>query len=237
MKFGAAIPCLNEFRFLPAVIGQLLKVCDRVVILRSRITMGGHQAKLISMPVLDPRIEVIEGNWPTEEATRNAGMEHLIDCDYVFTVDTDEIFSLEALNFLKNSCTLNQRALLGGMHTYWKSCAYRIDPPEQLIAPVLVRKDVRFSRLRMFEGASTVIPRYVMHHLSYVRTDEEVKEKIRTFGHASEVVPGWYENVWKAWDENPFLENLHPTHPSAYKRAIPVTDPKLANILAEYGVA
>lgn len=237
MKFGAAIPLLNEFKYIPAVTGQMLKACDRVVILRSRLTMAGQPAILLPMPDLDPRVEIIEDTWPTEQATRNAGMEMLQDCDYIFTVDSDEIFSDDALVFLKNACLKRKpRAIMGGFWTYWKTCEYRIDPPEKLIASIVVRKDVRFSKFRMFEGEGTAVPMALFHHLSYVRTDDEVKEKITTFAHAPEVIPGWYENVWLKWNADKTMENLHPTHPTAYKRAVPITDGKLASILAEYGI-
>jgi len=239
MKFGAIVPVLNEWRFVPAVIGQLLKACDRVMILRGTRSLSGAPVRLTGVPDLDLRVEIVEGAWNSEHETRNAGIEMLTTgpnaCDYVFTVDSDEILSDAALALLKKTCeTQKPRALLGGCHTYWKTTEWRIDPPEKLVAALVVRKDVRFERLRMFNGESTIIQRYVFHHLSLVRTDEEVQDKLRLWGHASEVVPGWYENVWQAWDANNALENLHPTHPEAFKRAVKVTDNGLKKILAEY---
>lgn len=239
MKFGAAIPIANEWHFLPAVAGQLLRVCDRVVVLRSQHSLSGAPMKLSPVPaLLDHRIEIVDGDWAAEHETRNAGMQILKDCNYVFTVDTDEIMSDNALRVLTEKCRNDKpRALLGGCHTYWKTIEWRIDPPEKIIAPIVVRNDVRFSRLRMFLGEYTEVNTYVFHHLSYVRSDDEVREKMRLFGHASEVVPGWYDRVWKAWDQNHALENLHPTHPEAFKRAVPVTDSALRNILIAHGVA
>lgn len=241
MRFAAAIPCLNEWKYVPAVVGQLLKVCDRVMILRGTRSLSGASVSVSNIPDLDLRVEVVEGSWANEHETRNAGMELLTTgpsaCDYVFTVDSDEILSDKALALLESTCAEKQpRAILGGCHTYWKTCDWRIDPPEKLVAPLVVRKDVRFERLRMFSGENLVVNQYVFHHLSYVRSDEEVREKLRLFGHASEVVPGWYDRVWKAWDKNNALENLHPTHPDAFKRAVPVTDGGLKKILAEYGL-
>jgi hypothetical protein len=238
VKFGAVVPVLNEWTYLPVVLGQLFKVCDRVIVLRGTKSLSGASVRLTMVPDLDLRTEIVEGAWASEHETRNAGLDILEagGMDYVFTVDSDEILSDAALAVLTETCeTQKPRALLGGCHTYWKTPEWRIDPPEKLVAPLVVRKDVRFERLRMFSGESTVINRYVFHHLSYVRTDEEVQEKLRLFGHASEVVPGWYDRVWKAWDANNALENLHPTHPEAFKRAVKVTDDGLKKILAEYG--
>jgi len=237
MKFGAAIICANEWRFMPTVVGQLLKFCARVVILRGQNSLSGAPLILGPTPKLDPRVEmIVTGTWQSEHDTRNEGMEILSDCDYIFTIDSDEVFSDRSLDFLTNVVeTTHPRAILGGCHTYWKTVDWRIDPPELLMAPVLLHKDVRFSYLRMFPGEYQFLRQYLFHHLSYVRTDEECKEKLRLFGHASEVIPGWYENVWRAWDSNHALEDLHPTHPAAYKRAVP-SDGSVKTILDAYGV-
>jgi hypothetical protein len=60
----------------------------------------------------------------------------------------------------------------------------------------------------------------ICHHLSYARNNDELQLKLSSFSHAAEVLPGWYENVWLRWDEDPDMRDLHPTHPSCYARAI-----------------
>lgn len=223
---------------MPAVLGQLLKFADRVVVLRSVHAMsGGAAPPLGPIPPLHPSVEVVQGEWASESETRNAGMEILSDCDFVFHVDSDEIFSDKALATLVGLCLSGKhRAIAGRFHTYWKTIDWRIDPPEQLIAPMIVRRDVRFDLRRMLKGEMTVVNQAIMHHLSYVRTDDEVREKILLSCHAHEMIPGWFENVWKAWDENHRLENLHPTNPEAYKRAVPADKAGLVAILREHGV-
>lgn len=243
MKLGAVIPVLNEWRFLPAVVGQLAKVCDRVLVLRSDKSLSGAAAELSAVPASFPdKADLICGQWDSEHAIRNAGMDALDDCDYVLSVDTDEILPDDGLAAIKRGIAVGSRAVVCRLYTYWKTIGYRIDPPEQLFAPVAVRRDTRFKYLRQVNirpGEAVLVDRYAMHHLSYVRTDEEMLEKLRLFGHAKEIVPGWYDKIWKAWDQNRELENLHPTHPSAYRRA--VADFKhgaeIERILAEHGVS
>lgn len=77
VKFGAVVLVANDWRFVPAVVGQLLKVVDRCLILRSTVAFSGATLVLTPAPVLDRRVSVIIGNWPTEQDTRNAGMEML----------------------------------------------------------------------------------------------------------------------------------------------------------------
>lgn len=237
MKLGAVILVLNEWRFVPAVAGQLLKIVGRCLVLRGTRPFGGGSVTLTPVPALDPRIEVLEGNWSSENETRNAGLDLLSDCDYVFMVDSDEILLDDDLEKLRDLCMRGEHRVIGvGLLTYWKSPEYRIDPPEDGIIKLVVQRGVRFDGLRDVRE-----PVYVAdvrcRHLSYVRSDPELREKLRHFSHAGEIRPSWYESVWKAWDKSHDLENLHPVHPSAYRRAIFDPDPKLNEVLARWGAS
>ncbi len=238
MKLGAAIPVLNEWRFMPAVTGQLLQVCDRLVLMRGfRSQSGAAVESFVPPPELDSRVEILEGNWASEAETRNAGMEYLDDCDYVVMIDSDEILVDRDLDTLKALCVEQApQAIAVKLYTYWKTPEYRIDPPEDGTIKMVLRKDVRLHGVREIR-APFVEADVWCRHLSYVRTDDEVREKIRLSGHAREMRRDWYENVWKAWDLNAALENLHPVHPSAYRRAIKVDDPELAKALSRWGCA
>lgn len=235
IRLGAAIPVFNEWRFMPAVVGQVLKIVDRCVVLRGRRSFSGAAASVGAMPGLDPRVEVIEGEWGSEHETRNHGIEVLSDCDYILTVDSDEIFTDADLCSLRDLCTNGEYpAIATRLITCWKSPDYRIEPPEALTACVAVRRDVRFTGLRETDRTPYIADLHY-RHLSYVRTDEELREKLRLLGHSAEIQPNWYEEVWKRWDKDPTLENLHPTHPAAYGRAVFDPDEELKQILAAYG--
>lgn len=239
-RFGAAIPVHNDFRFLPAVAGQLLKVCDRVIVLRSTKTFAGAEAELVPVPPLEPRIEVITQQWENEGDTRNAGIEILTTgenpCDYVFTVDADEIFTEDTLRYLAATAARGHRAVACFLHTYWKTPRYEIQPPEKICATVIVHKDVRFRYMRVLDGEPHVVNEQLMHHLSYVRTDEEVQEKLRTYAHANQICFKWFERVWLKWDENKDMKCLNPIHPCSFGRAAYRVNDDLEAILESYGV-
>lgn len=58
-------------------------------------------------------------------------------------------------------------------------------------------------------------------HYSFVLSDEECWKKITSWGHSHEFdTKKWYEEKWLAWDEDNSLNNLHPTNPSAWPKAI-----------------
>jgi hypothetical protein len=40
-----------------------------------------------------------------------------------------------------------------------------------------------------------------LHHMSWVKSDEKVLEKIQTFSHAAHIRPGWNENVRRMWTQ------------------------------------
>jgi GT2 family glycosyltransferase len=82
--------------------------------------------------------------------------------------------------------------------------------------------DLRVARhvyIREFEGGKPLLlsPEHgLIHHYSYAGSNERILRKITTWSHRDEVVPGWYENVWLAWDDDKLMRHLHPTHPPAY---------------------
>lgn len=235
MKLGAAIPVLNEWRFIPAVVGQLLSLADRCVLVRGYRSFSGAEVRPTEVPALDPRVELIEGNWTTQADTRNAGMEALADCDYVFMVDSDEILVDGVLAELRELCRSGDHQVIAlHLYTYWKTSRFRIDPPEPGTRKVVLRRDVRMVGRGDVQGPFHVAEGR-LRHLSYVRTDDEVKEKIRLSGHADEIIPTWYEEVWKQWDQDPSMRNLHPVHPMAYARAVFEPDPELDAALARWG--
>lgn len=236
MKLGAAIPVLNEWRFLPAVAGQLLQVADRLVVLRGTRAQSGAPTTLTPVPPLDPRVEVVEAAWPSEQDTRNAGLDALDDCDWVFCLDSDEVLLDADLHQLVKLCeTGEHEAISAHLLTYWKTIEHRVEPPENLTAPIAVRKGVRFSGTR-YVDAEPHFADIWLRHLSYVRTDAELREKLRLFGHAHEIVPDWYEKVWLGWDADHALTGLHPVRPDAYPQVVHEPDEELRRVLQAHGV-
>ena len=179
-------------------------------------------------PDPDNKIKIIEGSWTNEADQRNAGLDILKEAGftYCFVIDADEIYDPAELKRMMELAVSRQDVDCWHMKwdTYWKTPQYRIDPREPFEPIVFVKiGTVRFNKNRTaVEGKHGLIPPEagICHHLSYARSDGEVLKKITTFSHAREVKPGWFEKVWKKWDSDHSLKNLHPTHPHAYQRAV-----------------
>lgn len=176
---------------------------------------------------------VVEGEWLSEGEHRKAALDHLVKEGYEYALipDGDEIIEARLLDQLVK---VAQAGLADRVSvcwdTYWKSAEYVIRPREGFTPLILLHLgQVQHVAGRFFEGGRHLAlsaDHGLIHHLSYAGSDERIKRKIETWGHRDEVVPGWFNRVWKAWDENPFQTQLHPTHPAAYLRAERAVIPK-----------
>gem|GEM_PF-2542398 len=232
----AAIYCTHDdCTWLLESINSVYEVCQAIYVLVSETPWFGEPGdymsvihKLEAFPDESKKVRVIRGSWKCEADQRNAGLEILAKegFAYCLVIDADEIY--DPVDLVRMIRIAEKHPEVDCWHvemdTYWKSWRFRIDPREQLKPAVLLKVGgVRFTQNRNVSeckhgliGPDTVI----CHHLSYARSDEELLRKLATFSHAHELVDSWYENVWKAWDKNHSLCYLHPTHPSAYLRAV-----------------
>ncbi|MFI5387446.1 MAG: glycosyltransferase [Fimbriimonadales bacterium] len=178
--------------------------------------------------------EIVLGEWPNEELHRQSAYAELAKRghSFVFTPDGDEIIepALLAAMIPIAKGDLADRVMCH-FDTYWKSPEYVIRPREA-IRPVMLVNLERAHHVfcREFDGGRPLIlaPEYgVVHHLSYGGPDERIRRKLTTWGHKDEVLDGWYSRVWKGWDEDRLMPNLHPTHPPAYGWAERIEVPDL----------
>jgi GT2 family glycosyltransferase/tetratricopeptide (TPR) repeat protein len=186
--------------------------------------------------------EVVIGDWHSEDEHRRAAME---ECrargyDYALIPDGDEILEQRLLaNLLKFADQGLADRVYVEWDTYWKSPEYVIRPREGFRPCMLINLHrARQTSLRNHDGGC---PLYlnaeygIVHHLSYVGPDARIQRKLETWSHTNEVAKDWWNSVWRAWDENHALCNLHPTHPSAYAFAERIEAPEcLEGALARY---
>jgi glycosyltransferase involved in cell wall biosynthesis/tetratricopeptide (TPR) repeat protein len=178
--------------------------------------------------------EVVLGEWPNEELHRQTALKTLHDRghSFVLTPDGDEIIEPELLKTLLQVAQDNLAdRVMCNFDTYWKSAQYVIRPREG-IRPLMLVNLCRAHHVfcRDYEGGRPLVlgPEFgVVHHLSYGGPDERIRRKLATWGHKNEVVDGWYTRVWKSWDENHLMSDLHPTHPPAYGWAERIVAPAI----------
>jgi glycosyltransferase involved in cell wall biosynthesis len=241
-KFGAIYCVYEHHAYLEISAVPLQKYLDHTVFLVSDVPWYGRPAdtssaieKIKKLCSQHPAIELITGHWVTEAEQRNYGLEYLFKkgIDYAFIIDGDEIYHEREFERIREFIIGHQQYDVFHIenNTYWKDF-YRIDPRESFLPAVAV-KTGKFKFTKGREGITESqfsdtnqrynwiqIPGNIArcYHLSYVRSDEELKRKIDTFSHAPEIICGWYENVWLRW--TPEMENIHPVDPPQYKKAI-----------------
>ena len=232
----AAVCCIyDDDSWLAATVESVYEACDAIFFLVGDRPWNGaptDQTPLVDRirALRDPanKIRIERGSWPDEASQRNAGLAIVAahGIDYCLVLDADEVYDPAQLQQAMAVVRENPQVdcWRASCLTYWKSSRFRVDPPEAITAAVFVRAGSgTFVENRTFGGgeqANLPPATLVFHHMSDARTDEQILRKITTFGHAHQVVPGWYENVWKKWDSNRQMENLNPCWPGAYRRIV-----------------
>jgi hypothetical protein len=234
-RFAAVCCVYDDDTWLAATIESIYNACDAIWFLVSDTPWNGQAADqtalldhIRALPDPDGKIRIERGRWRDEASQRNDGLRLLGEAgiEYCLVVDADEIYDTDqlraAMAIVRQHPHIDCWRL--SCFTYWKSCRYRVDPPEAIAAPVFIRTGSgRFVENRNYEAPRQMQfpPETIaFHHMSYARTDAQILRKISTWGHATQVVPGWYENVWRKWDHDHSLRNLNPCWPSAYQTIV-----------------
>lgn len=170
--------------------------------------------------------EVIIGDWEGQAQQFNAGLEILEadGIDWALIVDADEFYTPEDIGRLVGQIrTTEYDAIYAtNMNVYWKSPDYMVAPRQDDYPIIAIRTNKRFRDKRHVESTVTTTgthKKFILHHMSYVRTHEQMKKKIETFEHSHEFdTDSWFYDIWTWW--NPDATHLHPTVPHKFERAI-----------------
>ena len=222
MKVGIMTIAYNEERFIGACIKQFSHTGLEHLVLISLNPWNGASFKPDRTNDIASNLgaEVVVGDWDTEAHQRNYGLNYFKDkgCDWVLIVDADEYYSPESIAKLSYSLEQDVEAIVANdMVVYWKDIDHVVTPRQEDRPIVAIRPNQHFiigrnSFSNIGETEAT------LHHLSYVRDDENMLKKINSFTHADEFnTDEWYNDVWLDWDEGD--TDLHPVNPAQFKVA------------------
>jgi len=201
--------------------------------------------KVKDIPDPDNKIMLISQHWKTEAIQRNFGKEvlHQKGIKWTFIVDDDELFNENELKYaIEYLKTTTAGVVLVHQQIYWKSMDYCIANLSNS-SPTFVLSDNSIAWFHYCRNAKvvgtweTISPEFIVsHHLSYVRTDQQLLRKIETFSHGNEsrtdgletkkIWEDWLNNIWYKW--TPDMENLHPNPDGrkSFSKAIKTIDSK-----------
>jgi hypothetical protein len=220
LRTGAMVLAYKQEDYLAYCLRSLAPHVDDVLVLFSECpfsaynpaareqfrTPDGTWAILESLRPELPNLTVVEGIWDSEADARNTALQHLRAAGdkIVLIVDADEIYPDGGLRRLRaeieNDCAPGTvyRAL---PRTCYKRFDHVLVSDQRLAVAVHATEETSFTgRLRKPHGPLRDLPEDIWFwHLGYVLSDQRMWEKINTFGHAQEILPGWYEEKWLNW--------------------------------------
>jgi hypothetical protein len=248
MKLSAAYVLYDDFEYLEPSVQSIYNSTDHIFFLFNTKPWNGPLRPDDRAKAADylkefikkyPKCEIVEGTWDREHEQRNFGLKlsKQKDCQFCVIVDTDEIYHPFEFENLKELIKKNMTvpAFHCSWNTYWKQKPlYQIEPRESF-NPLIAANVDQYLFYDKRQGITcdqygVPTPKYfcaflpphviLLHHFSYARTDEYIKNKIQNFEHSHEIVPGWHENVWLGF--TPDTKYLNPTNPKQYMKAVEV---------------
>lgn len=244
-SWGVEILAFNNTDYIESIINIFLPFVDKIAISinekswKGNIKNTGEVEKLLT-PYLSDKVILVKGKWKTEAEQRNACLDAMKEMDYIFIVDDDEMWVSEQIHRMRDFILKHPGYTVfnASWNTRFKNLNWRVDPREPFKPTVAIQqkagriqtsKNIRFKENRLIDNANRnawacLVPEsvIVIEHFSYVRsTDEAIKEKIKTFSHATEIINGpdfWYENIYLESDLR--SRYLHPTNPECYDHLI-----------------
>lgn len=242
MSLGAAYCVYNACSFLPESVQRIYPFVDKVIFLVNfnpwlGVPFQGSLKDTLSMildiPDEENKFEIVVEYWGNEAEQRNAGLMLLREqhIDWCLIIDDDELYNRNEIENVKHMLDAAVHAAYLIYHQiYWKDRNTLLEGENGMLFgsfPTFARTDgtVNFNENRMilvnkehtwFTLAAEVM---VCHHMSYIRTDEEMCRKIQNFSHANDVIPDWYERVWLGNVNT----NLHPSVGPRFKRTLSIS--------------
>jgi len=226
VRVPSAICVHDDNLFLEAVISAFKAYGDVYVFVSSEAWSGEPGDWNQSVQIAkDAGAIVVTGEWSDESSHRRGAYEYMrgVGASYIFIPDSDEIpepLLMESLLQVAQSGLADLVKVR--IDTYWKTTQHVVQPPEGIAPSFLINLDVVVhSFVREFEGGKELLlsrDHGIMHHLSYAGSDARIFKKTTTWSHKDEVAQNWWNSKWLAWDSDPCLRDLHPTHPEAYRQ-------------------
>jgi len=198
------------------------------------------QLEDIDLSGLGDKVEILKGDWEFEEQTRNECLERAKreGYDWLIIQDADELYEDSSWESL--IATLRSQADIElyrtTWFTFWKSGRYVLEFANRTIKSANVGFALRclphlhFVARRQSNATKEQTLDFPCFHYGYVKSDQEILEKLTTWSHADEVRNRntWFRLKWENW--NLGTRNLSPTDPTGWHRAIefPFLQPSFA---------
>lgn len=230
MKFTSITAVLNSEDWIDGFL-QHLKPFDKRIVVISDYDYNGKPVKNNpkTEKIAKKYANVYHGKWKNQEDRKNFAIEKS-DADWIANIDIDMFFTQKAqenmMAWIKDN-SQETAVWFVKLEQYFKSpfakTVFRKKNIGWYPMFVNVKKGYRYTfPLKCnIKGTdfNSRIPESIAkgYHFSYVRTEEGMKEKLKTFSHSHEVVGNWYERIWKFDGDIKHLGSFGATSPEECK--------------------
>lgn len=218
MKIEAVIPySTNDYRFFHRCVQNLLE-CEIPVHVITYTHMWNGTPE--SVDLLEKSHGLFKDNqmynhyqvdwapgkspWHWERLGRNLGTDNVSqDCDYILYIDTDEIVEVPKFReFIESGIYTKYNSIRLGTYWYFREPIYRAVQKESnvVMCKASLARNIRnsYGRNGYFSVGNTAVLHTdtpLVHHFSWVRTKEEMLNKVKNWGHAGE--RNWVASIEK----------------------------------------
>lgn len=240
MKIAAHVLAYNVSRFIKPVLENLEPHVDKIYVAHAQRPFGYNEkarnSKVNPTTIEEIRtasgsnkIEIISGDWATEEDMRNACLTKARSegFDWFLIQDADELYPEASWNKIMRVLLQNKSDdhFTTTWYNFWKSSQFVLTDMHGSIKGVnagfAVRcsSGIKFTDRRLCNNQHVKTIDYPSYHYSYVMSDEEMLEKLATWSHSHELFSNyWYRYKWLNWDES--TRWLNPVHPYFFYKAV-----------------
>ncbi len=235
MKISANFCVFNEEDYIHYSLEAIYPFVDKIVIAASDTSWRGNDFQIDrsleiirTFPDVDRKIVLKLGNWKSATQHRNflLSTSRALGMDYFWVIDSDEIYEKETVDKLKRAIAEYPEVInfYCAWWTYWRSFYYRIEPPET--STFVIGKIVpsfKIVNVRQPSSGKTMRVDTFLHHYSYAKRPERVKQKLRNIiGPGGPPRAEWFQK-FDNWPKNKDIGDLHPFWPGPWKKAIRIT--------------
>lgn len=251
MKIAVHILAYNINRFLKTVLDNVEPYVDKIYIAHAEKPYGYIEASRLTKinptkisDILEAsssnKIEIVQGDWLTEEDMRNACLDKALEegFDWFLIQDADELYPDSSWKQIRNILSTNTSddLLVTTWYNFWKTSDYVLVDAFGSIKgtnagfALRCNSGIKFVHKRVTNFKSRRVIDCPCYHYGYVMSDDEMDEKLSTWSHANDGnTMLWFKYKWKNWTED--TKYLNSATPAAWMKAIrfPLHQPDFAN--------
>ena len=220
MKLGCVTLAYNDETTIGAVIKCMKPFVDKHVVLISEKPYFGEPSPPDRTEEIceELGVDVIKGTWDLDHQQRTLGNKMCSDCDWVITLDSDELLTKVSAEYLIEFLKKTEgRAVVNQPTVYWKTTDYILHPKPSYEPIIATKPDVNFTYIRNVDSPF-VKWHGNMHHLSWC-APKDIYKKVTNYAHATDFNGEiWYKTHYENWTEEEKYAVL-PTETFAVKKA------------------